>query len=114
MPVYEYACKKCGQRMEIIQKMSDSPLTTCTTCQGDIYRIISPSGLSFKGGGWYVTDYAKKDKGSEQAGKTVDSKAGDKPGDKKEAAPAPATASSGDKKESPPAASPSPPPKTKE
>jgi len=45
--------------------MSDSPLTTCVVCGGEVYRIISPSGLSFKGEGWYITDYARKGKDSD-------------------------------------------------
>jgi putative FmdB family regulatory protein len=65
MPIYEYECRKCRQRHEIMQKMSDSPLTTCVVCGGEVYRIISPSGLSFKGEGWYITDYARKGKDSD-------------------------------------------------
>jgi putative FmdB family regulatory protein len=61
MPVYEYECKQCGQRHEVMQKMSDTPVASCPECQGEVYRLISPSGLSFKGEGWYITDYARKD-----------------------------------------------------
>ncbi len=60
MPVYEYECKQCGHRHEIMQKFADAPLTICTACQGEVYRVISPSGISFKGEGWYITDYARK------------------------------------------------------
>jgi len=62
MPIYEYECKQCGQRHEIMQKMSDPPITTCVACNGEVYRMISPAGLSFKGEGWYITDYARKGK----------------------------------------------------
>ena len=61
MPIYEYECKKCSQRHEVMQKMSDAPVASCPECQGEVYRLISPSGLSFKGAGWYITDYARKD-----------------------------------------------------
>jgi len=60
MPVYEYECKQCGQRHEVMQRLSDSPVTICPECKGEVYRVLSPSGLSFKGEGWYITDYARK------------------------------------------------------
>ena len=60
MPLYEYECKKCGQRIEKIQKFSDSPLTTCEKCGGKLEKLISSSAIQFKGTGWYVTDYAHK------------------------------------------------------
>jgi len=60
MPLYDYRCKQCGERFEIIQKFSDEPLTVHETCGGEVERLISPSALQFKGTGWYVTDYGKK------------------------------------------------------
>ncbi|MCL5005551.1 MAG: zinc ribbon domain-containing protein [Acidobacteria bacterium] len=60
MPLYEYKCGKCGSRIEKIQKFSDSPLTTCEACGGELARIISAPAIQFKGTGWYVTDYARK------------------------------------------------------
>ena len=62
MPIYEYECRKCSRRNEVLQKMVDLPLTTCDACGGEVYRVISPSGLSFKGEGFYITDYARKGK----------------------------------------------------
>lgn len=59
MPLYEYQCKKCGRRIEKIQKFSDSPLTTCEECGGKLERLLSSSSIQFKGSGWYVTDYAR-------------------------------------------------------
>jgi putative FmdB family regulatory protein len=60
MPIYEYACDKCGKTIETIQKMSDKPLKTHAGCGGKLTKLISAAGFQFKGTGWYVTDYAKK------------------------------------------------------
>lgn len=60
MPIYEYACNKCGKTIEILQKMSDKPLRKHEGCGGALTKLISASGFQFKGTGWYVTDYAKK------------------------------------------------------
>jgi putative FmdB family regulatory protein len=60
MPIYEYACKKCGKTIEVIQKFSDPVLRKHKECGGALTKLISASGFQFKGTGWYVTDYAKK------------------------------------------------------
>ena len=60
MPIYEYECRKCGHRFEIIQKIADAPLKKCNKCKGKVERLISSPAIQFKGTGWYVTDYAKK------------------------------------------------------
>ncbi len=62
MPLYEYRCESCDQVIEVLQKFSDDPLSTCTSCGGGLERLISPPGLHFKGSGWYVTDYARAGK----------------------------------------------------
>ena len=59
MPLYEYKCSKCGEKFEVIQKFSDAPLTVHEACGGTVERLISLSGFSLKGSGWYATDYAK-------------------------------------------------------
>src|SRR5581483_1046207 len=59
MPLYEYACDKCGERFEVMQKFSDESLTTHEKCGGAVHRLISAPALQFKGSGWYITDYAK-------------------------------------------------------
>ena len=66
MPIYEYACEKCGRHHEIVRKVSDRPLTRCPSCKGKLTRLLSPSAFQFKGTGWYVTDYAKKGSGPEK------------------------------------------------
>src|SRR6185295_3060915 len=63
MPIYEYACKKCGKTIEVIQKFSDPVLRKHKECGGALTKLISASGFQFKGTGWYVTDYAKKSGG---------------------------------------------------
>ena len=60
MPLYEYRCERCNQRVEVIQKFSDRPLETCQHCGGKLERLLSASSIQFKGTGWYVTDYAHK------------------------------------------------------
>jgi len=60
MPIYEYRCKSCGAVTEVIQKMSDKPLTKCKTCSGTLEKLISRSSFQLKGSGWYVTDYGRK------------------------------------------------------
>ena len=59
MPVYEYGCE-AGHRFEIKQKFSDAPVTSCQICSLPVTKLISASGISFKGSGWYVTDYSNK------------------------------------------------------
>ena len=65
MPIYEYECEKCGRHYEVWQKITDEPLTTCEACQGRLRKLISQSSFILKGSGWYVTDYARKDKKQE-------------------------------------------------
>jgi putative FmdB family regulatory protein len=60
MPLYEYQCTKCGERTEIIQKLSDPPYSHCPKCGGDMKKLLSPPAIQFKGSGFYKTDYASK------------------------------------------------------
>ncbi|HUJ14130.1 MAG TPA: FmdB family zinc ribbon protein [Thermoanaerobaculia bacterium] len=60
MPLYEYQCTKCGERTEIIQKMSDPPYEHCPKCGGDMRKLLSSPAIQFKGSGFYKTDYASK------------------------------------------------------
>ncbi|MEK7286711.1 MAG: FmdB family zinc ribbon protein [Nitrospirota bacterium] len=103
MPVYEYECKKCSHRHEVMQKMSDAPVTSCPECQGEVYRLISPSGLSFKGEGWYITDYARKD--DKKASEVTEQKKSDTTAtsEKKETTPSTPAASSAPQGTVPPA-----------
>jgi putative FmdB family regulatory protein len=111
MPLYEYQCDACGHRFETIQKFSDPPPTECPKCGGTVRKLQSAPAIQFKGSGWYITDYARKDAGassdsatseskadskkaSKDDGKTSETKAADDKADKKtekksDAAPAP-------------------------
>src|SRR3954447_152792 len=56
MPTYEYRCKSCGEHIEIVQSFKDDPLTVCPSCDGELRKVFSPIGISFKGSGFYKTD----------------------------------------------------------
>lgn len=56
MPTYEYACRDCGERLEVVQTMSEDPLTQCPNCAGTLRKVFSPVGIAFKGSGFYRTD----------------------------------------------------------
>ena len=57
MPIYGYRCSSCGHQFEVYQKMSDDPVQTCPKCEGKVSRILYPTGVVFKGSGYYSTDY---------------------------------------------------------
>jgi putative FmdB family regulatory protein len=63
MPFYEYECTKCNNHTEVLQKISDPPITRCEKCNGRMKKLISQSTFHLKGSGWYVTDYASKSGG---------------------------------------------------
>ena len=58
MPIYEYVCEKCDKQMEVIQKITEAPLTVCPDCRGQLKKMISNTSFVLKGTGWYATDYA--------------------------------------------------------
>jgi putative FmdB family regulatory protein len=62
MPTYEYACTKCGQHVEVFQRISEPPLTTCGVCKGPLRKVFHPAGIVFKGSGFYATDSRSKAK----------------------------------------------------
>lgn len=64
MPIYEYKCEKCGKEHEVMQKMTAKPLTVCQSCGGRLKKLISNTSFVLKGSGWYVTDYADKNRKS--------------------------------------------------
>ena len=92
MPIYEYLCQKCGQHLEVMQKMSDKPLSRCPKCRGKLEKMLSQTSFQLKGSGWYATDYASssskrsKSESSESTNKNdkskktdTDSKTGETP-----------------------------------
>lgn len=68
MPLYEYECRQCRRTYEKIQKFSDSPDEICEACGGTVARLISAPAFQFKGSGWYVTDYARKQSNAPESG----------------------------------------------
>jgi putative FmdB family regulatory protein len=68
MPTYEYACTECGNRLEVVQSISEAPLTTCPVCGGALRKVFSPVGIVFKGSGFYRTDSRGKPAGSKRDG----------------------------------------------
>jgi putative FmdB family regulatory protein len=62
MPTYEYQCAECKKRLEVLQKMSDEPLKTCPHCKKPKLKrgFGGGIGLSFRGSGFYITDYKEK------------------------------------------------------
>jgi putative FmdB family regulatory protein len=86
MPIYEYRCDRCDQTFEVIQKFSDQPIAVHEGCGGAVERLVSSSALQFKGSGWYVTDYGRKN-GSSSGGRS-ESKGDSGSSDKKESKPA--------------------------
>jgi putative FmdB family regulatory protein len=59
MPIYEYRCER-GHTFEVMQRMSEDPITNCTTCDATVQRVFHPVAVHFKGSGFYTTDYGSK------------------------------------------------------
>lgn len=81
MPLYEYECKQCHQRMEKIQSFSAPLETVCPKCGGALERVISAPAIQFKGAGWYVNDYAKSGKAATAKGEAEANGKAASPGD---------------------------------
>jgi putative FmdB family regulatory protein len=97
MPLYEYQCEACGHRFEVIQKISDAPIAVCPSCGGAVHKLQSAPAFQFKGSGWYITDYARKDQkesAKSGTGSTDDSKTSGGKADKPAETPAKSSDSS--------------------
>lgn len=58
MPIYAYRCSACGHAKDVLQKLSDAPLTTCPSCGAETFgKQVTAAGFQLKGSGWYVTDF---------------------------------------------------------
>ena len=84
MPIYEYRCER-GHTFEVMQRMVEDPLTSCSTCGAPVQRVFHPVAVHFKGSGFYNTDYGKKKAPASDSGsKSGDSKSSDsKPSESK-------------------------------
>jgi putative FmdB family regulatory protein len=88
MPIYAYRCASCGHSKDVLQKLSDAPLTVCPACGASTFaKQVTAAGFQLKGSGWYATDFkggngvkksdagdktdgAKTEAGKTEAGKT--------------------------------------------
>ena len=94
MPIYAYRCASCGHAKDVLQKISDPPLTVCPACGAHAFaKQVTAAGFQLKGSGWYATDFksngtkkpadgaktddAKTDAGKTEAGKTEAGKSSD-------------------------------------
>ncbi|MBY4866942.1 MULTISPECIES: FmdB family zinc ribbon protein [Burkholderia] len=94
MPIYAYRCEACGFAKDVLQKMSDAPLSQCPECGKDAFRKqVTAAGFQLKGSGWYVTDF-RGGSGGTSAPATASSDGAAAPADAAPAAAAPAAASS--------------------
>ena len=58
MPIYAYKCGSCGHAKDVLQKISDAPLTVCPACGAEAFsKQVTAAGFQLKGSGWYVTDF---------------------------------------------------------
>lgn len=58
MPIYEYRCADCGFQKDVLQKVSDAPLSTCPSCGHETFgKALTAAGFHLKGSGWYATDF---------------------------------------------------------
>ncbi len=74
MPIYAYRCEACGFEKDVLQKLSDAPLTQCPSCgQASFAKQVTAAGFQLKGSGWYVTDFRGGGGASSAAGSTASS-----------------------------------------
>ena len=81
MPIYAYRCQECGFAKDVLQKVSDAPLTECPSCgKPGFKKQVTAAGFQLKGTGWYVTDFkGGQSSGASTAAKSADSAANSTP-----------------------------------
>jgi len=74
MPIYEYRCGECGHQKEVLQRISDAPLTDCPVCGKRAFnKMVTAAGFQLKGTGWYATDFRNSGtKAGAKSGKSTD------------------------------------------
>jgi putative FmdB family regulatory protein len=78
MPIYAYKCSACGHAKDVLQKISDAPLSVCPECgQSTFSKQVTAAGFQLKGSGWYVTDFRGNGNGGGSAASTSASASGD-------------------------------------
>ena len=91
MPIYAYACSACGHAKDVLQKLSDAPLSTCPACGAETFsKQITAAGFQLKGSGWYATDF--KGGGASATSAAAPAAAAASSSETSAAAPAPAAA----------------------
>lgn len=96
MPIYAYKCGSCGHAKDVLQKVSDAPLSVCPSCGAEQFsKQITAAGFQLKGSGWYVTDFRGGSSAAAPASSAASStdKAGDKPADSGKSEPSTTTKS---------------------
>ncbi len=74
MPIYAYRCEHCGFAKDVLQKISDDPLSECPECkQATFKKQITAAGFQLKGSGWYVTDFRGNSNGATSSNTTATS-----------------------------------------
>jgi len=88
MPIYAYKCASCGHAKDVLQKISDAPLTVCPQCGAAAFqKQVTAAGFQLKGSGWYVTDFRGGNSTSGAPAADKDGKAEAKPDAKSDAKP---------------------------
>ena len=77
MPIYEYRCDR-GHIFEVMQRMTDDPVSSCSTCEAPVQRVFHPVAVHFKGSGFYNTDYGKKKGAGTSSSESSSSESGSK------------------------------------
>ena len=76
MPTYEYACKSCGEHLEVVQSFKDDALTECPSCGGLLRKVFGSIGITFKGSGFYKTDSRSSSSSSSSSTSSTSSTSG--------------------------------------
>jgi len=75
VPTYDYQCRSCGQITEVVHSMTEEGPSTCARCGGALRRVLYPTGIIFKGSGFYSTDSRSSGNGGRRASGSAGSSA---------------------------------------
>jgi putative FmdB family regulatory protein len=95
MPTYEYACRNCGEHLEVVQSFKDEPLTECPNCGGSLRKVFGSIGITFKGSGFYKTDSRSSSGTSKSGASSESSKSSEAKSDSKSASSSSSSSDSG-------------------
>lgn len=88
MPTYHYRCASCEQHLEVVQAMTDDPITECAACGGPMQKVLRPVGIVLKGSGFYRTDNRSKSTATSESKSETKAKSDTKPDTKPDMKPA--------------------------